>query len=186
MNKLLAGLALLLSVTHASAQCAGGYTQLSNVFACQLNTSSSFNFGTATILGGGGGSAGTVYAVKVTPSQTGTLRSLSVNLTGAAASMYLGLYDSDGAGGAPRTLLATTPTFSGVSGWNTVNVVAPHAVTSGHVYYLAVASQTNSVIANGGSGTVFWQSPVTTLPNPFTNTASFSDGISEYGTASIP
>jgi hypothetical protein len=224
MKSLLVSLALLLGLAaSANAQCASGYTQLSNVYVCQpnagapvitssltangtvgtafsyqitatnsptsygatglpspltVNTSTglisgtpsaafSGNVGLSATNSSGTGNATLALTINATsgfkvgyqtiptaivggppqhvtsPSgpytmpQTGTLQSVSAYLT-SSSTCILGVYDNSGAGGSPRTLLATTASASCVSGWNTLATTTHPVITSGTVINLAI------------------------------------------------
>jgi hypothetical protein len=88
------------------------------------------------------GNANLLIAQKATLSQTATLNSLSFYVVNPAGSLFLGLYS--GSAAAPGSLLAATPVFTPVAGWNTVKVVTPVALQPG-TYWLSYLPSSNAL-----------------------------------------
>jgi hypothetical protein len=77
-------------------------------------------------------------------SHAGTITSLSFYVTTAAGNLRLGIYDNAGAGGIPKNKLAETNGFTPTTGWNTVDLITPVALTAG-TYYLVYLPSSNSL-----------------------------------------
>jgi hypothetical protein len=75
-------------------------------------------------------------------SQAATIQSLSFYVTIASGQLRLGIYS--GSATTPAQLLASTPAFTPVIGWNTVNVSAPLLLQAG-TYWLAYLPSSNTL-----------------------------------------
>lgn len=86
---------------------------------------------------------GIVYCFSHTAPATGTLTDLNINMRIGYAGNYvrLGVYDSDGAGGIPGTLLLDAGAVDvSTSGAKTISSLSL-AITNAHVYWLAQACE---------------------------------------------
>jgi len=176
MNRLLISFIAFLGLTiAANAQCATGYTQLSNVFACQLV---GFNVGYTTTPTASAETPALTYVLANGPytmPQAGAIQSVSVYLTGAVTGI-LGVYDATGSGGKPGALIATTASTSLVAGWNTVATTTHPSLTSGEVFWpvvLGTAGTSVPLERDYVSGTYYY------------DTSGNSVLPSSYGTATV-
>jgi hypothetical protein len=97
-----------------------------------------------------GGNGGFVCAQSATLSQSATIQSLSFYVTSPGGTLTLGVYN------AAKQLVASTPTFTPVSGWNTQSVVAPVVLSPG-TYWLAYVPSSNSLgFEWTSSGSLIW------------------------------
>ena len=116
---------------------------------------------------------------KWTATASGNLNQVRVK-GGAAGNVKVALY-ADSAG-SPGALLAANDTGQAVtSGWNTINLTSPAAVTSGTAYWLALNSDAACTGYVTGSGTMAYKQATYSgfsFPNPagtgFTNGAYYS------------
>lgn len=97
-------------------------------------------------------------------SQAATIDSLSFYVTTAAGRLILGVY-TNGSNG-PRTLLAKTPAFTAMVGWNTQNVSSSMVLQPGS-YWLAYLPSSNNLgfVKQNNSGLCYY------------GTRSFSNGM---------
>ncbi|MFH0804487.1 MAG: LamG-like jellyroll fold domain-containing protein [Candidatus Zambryskibacteria bacterium] len=97
-----------------------------------------------------------LLAQKATLSSAGTVQSMSFLVSdNSTGSLRMGIYDDDGAGGNPGTLLAETQELTSLSTykWNTANIVAPVTLQPGN-YWLAFHPSSDSMShLRGGAGT---------------------------------
>lgn len=145
----------------AHAQCASGYTQLNNVFACQANSGTPFNVGYTTVPTTGSQSGSANYVIVAGPytmPQNGAPQSVTINM-GAAATGFVGVYDATGTGGSAHGLLATSASTSLSVGSNTVNMTTTPTMASGTVFWLAFVSTTAgwSIKYDTSSQTTFYE-----------------------------
>ena len=130
------------------------------------------------------GNGNLLVAQKVTLSQAATLQSLSFYVSVASGRLQLGLYNS--VGGNPQTLLASTPVFTPVVGWNTVSV-SPILLSPGD-YWLVYLPESNSLgfkLANSGSAK-YYSTPFGSMPSPFSSSAnSIASHWSFYATLTL-
>ncbi len=100
-------------------------------------------------------------------SQPATIQSISFYVTAASGQMYLGIYS--GSTVQPFQLLASTPVFTPVNGWNTQKVSAPLLLQAG-TYWLAYLPNSNSlgfVKQDVGLGSVFVNYAFSMMPPTF-------------------
>jgi Fibronectin type III domain len=114
----------------------------------------------------GGGHGGYQFSLPVNLSQKATLHSLGLYCYVPDGTVYLGLYNDNG--GAPGTLLASTPASPLVAGWNTVLVSTPTVLAPG-TYWLSFIPSSSTMEAGAtvlapGSEYHRYQ---TTLRNPY-------------------
>lgn len=83
------------------------------------------------------GNTNTAIGSKFTNATTGNVVSLSMYITTVAGQLNLGIYEDNGFN-APHTKIAETGLFTPTTGWNTVSIGTPVAVTPGS-YWLAFA-----------------------------------------------
>jgi hypothetical protein len=82
------------------------------------------------------GNGNILLAQQASLTTAGTLNTLSFYVTTAAGSLVLGVYDNTGPSGGPGKLLASTASFTPVTGWNTQNVTTKPNLAAG-TYWLA-------------------------------------------------
>ena len=137
-----------------------------------VSAASNITMGESKILGVNDNSNGNLLlAQKVTLAQTATLQSLSFYVNVASGRLQLGVYNS--VNDAPKTLRASTPVFTPVVGWNTVNVTAPTLLSAG-TYWLAYLPESNNLgfkLAYDGSAK-FFSSPFGSMPTTFASSPS--------------
>jgi O-glycosyl hydrolase len=135
-----------------------------------------------------GDNAGFVTVQKATLSESGTIESLSLYTPVAAGSVILGIYNASGTGGGPGTLLATTNSFTPVSGWSTANVTSPVTLAAG-TYWLAYEPSSNTLSFTKNSiGNSEWMtySSFGALPATFGTVAGSGTSIwSFYATLNV-
>jgi hypothetical protein len=87
-------------------------------------------------------------AQPITATVAGDLNSISIYHEGGSGGLLLAVYDDNG--GTPGTRLGVTPgiQISSSSGWETVNLVSPVAVSAGHKVWLAWVFESNPGIRN--------------------------------------
>lgn len=128
-------------------------------FKSQTSSNTSLNIGQTAIMSGqDSGSAAYLNAQTSSLSQTATIQSMSINIKAAAGQMYMGVYSN--VNGKPGTLLASTPQFTPVVGWNTINVSTPVSMTAG-TYWLAYQPNDNALgqAFSTTSGTTYFVQP---------------------------
>jgi hypothetical protein len=151
-----------------------------NLATSQLGTSVQSGSNTFSI------ALNTAYTTAVhAPVGGGTFTSATVNLNaGFTGHMTCGVYDSDGAAGAPGTLLASSnPVTNPVTGVNSFTFSSPPALQNGHKYYLALLSDTSCVAKAGVAASGHWsvaQSYGSGLPLSFGGTSGTTNEILEY------
>ncbi|MFT5779919.1 MAG: hypothetical protein ACI837_002879 [Crocinitomicaceae bacterium] len=112
------------------------------------------NTGTVSWSGGGGGDDGA--AVLIIPNDYPfVMESVGTFVTGIAEDLTFEVYDDDGIGGAPGTLLyqATIPAGSVTTGaWNTSTLLTPLIMTSGGVYVTWIQFGANMQLGTNNTG----------------------------------
>jgi hypothetical protein len=86
----------------------------------------------------------TAQRFAVSASTQGTIGDIRIKVTGNV-NLKVAIYDDDGVGGAPRTLLAYSAGTACISGWNTILLNIQVALTTGN-YYLAVITQASNMV----------------------------------------
>ncbi len=117
--------------------------------------------------------AAATQASKLVASTTGTVSTISVyiNSVGTSAGAQLGIYADNGSGTLPTTLIASTSTFTAVTGWNTVTLSGV-SITSGTTYWLALSTQgfTHFKYKVAGGATAYDIGGAYPMPGTFTST----------------
>ena len=190
MRSLLVAFVALIGLTiGANAQCASGYTQLSNVFACQP-TSTFFNIGYSTTptntYGTVTDSAGTIQGSgPYTMSATGHLQSISMYITTtSSASAYFGVF-ADNAG-APGALIGQTALTALSVGWNTFPATTNPSVASGSKIWIMILppSGGNTPFSNTdttAAGFTWISGSASTLPSTLTGLTQHPSSALTYG-----
>ena len=88
------------------------------------------------------GNANLLIAQQADLGQNGTIQSLSFYVSSTSGQLRLGIYTD--AGGNPGNLIAQTPAFTPVAGWNTKDIITPVTLSAGR-YWLAYLPQSNSL-----------------------------------------
>ncbi len=143
----------------------------SQTATAQPTSVSNFIIGEPNILGADdSGNGNTLVAQQVTLSQTATLQSLSFYVNVPAGRLQLGIYDESN--GNPRNLLALTPPFTPVAGWNTQTMQAV-ALTPGN-YWLAYLPESGSLgfKFNFFGNAKYFSSPFGSMPATFSSSST--------------
>ena len=96
------------------------------------------------------------------------------------------IYDDDGAGGIPRTLLGSSISTAIVAGWNIIPLTAPVVLAAGD-YYLAAKADTSSRVQRASTGGTSGANTSTTYADAFPATApaltagTYDMAIAAYG-----
>jgi hypothetical protein len=151
----------------------GNYTTPNN------QTTSSNNVGILGTTGGSttqqSGATGNVYVQKLTGLTPGSsFNTVSLNIQTTAGYVRVKVYQDNGAGGGPYTLLANSTTLQvGGTGWQNFTLTAPGTVpASGNVW----------IGFEGNSGTTAYYKDTTTTQDYVTHT--YGSGPSPFGTIS--
>jgi hypothetical protein len=122
-------------------------------------------------------------AMPFTMPENGTITSVTMYHTGGSGSMILAVYDGEGT---PQARLAMTPTtaVSGSTGWQTINLTSPAAVTGGQTVWLAWVYESNPGIRYQTGSPGRYQSTQTWpgMPDPFGSGSQSSYLYSIYAT----
>jgi hypothetical protein len=130
----------------------------------------------------GGTSAGAsnfdafVWCFLVTASDSGILQTIGANIGTPSGNLRLALYDSDGAGGIPNTLLSQSADTPAQAGWNDL-VQAAVAITKNHNYWLGSQYSTSAckVYYVAASPTAYYESwTYGAFPSSFAQTGSYA------------
>jgi hypothetical protein len=116
--------------------------------------------------------------------ENGTITSVTMYHTGGSGSMILAVYDGEGT---PQNRLAVTATtaVSGTTGWQTINLTSPVAVTGGQTVWLAWVYESNPGIRYQTGSPGRYQSTQTWsggMPDPFGSGSQSSYLYSIYAT----
>jgi PKD repeat protein len=128
--------------------------------------------------------SGNRRAMPFTMTENGTIESITMYHDGGSGNMILAVYDG---ASSPQNRIAVTPTtaVSGATGWQTINLTTPVAVTSGTTIWLAWVYESNPGIryTTGSPGRmdagVGWSSG---MPDPFGSATQTSYLYSIYAT----
>jgi hypothetical protein len=128
--------------------------------------------------------SGGSQALKFTASASGMVSSMSVYISSVASpnnQIQFGIYGDNGSGTSPNTLLASTSSQTAVVGWNTISLSGV-SITSGAVYWIAMAENGATVFMRGSGGTTAYHTATGyPLTNPFAaNTGNSTDKPSFY------
>ena len=135
------------------------------------------------------GASQAIAMAPCTPSQNETVVDIQVYINscgGCGATINVGIFDSDGTAGAPKTVLcqAVPVNTETAAAWNLIVPVSCPTLTSGHTYYIVFNASSGSVEAamQSMSGTMYYQFSSCsfgactlvnyTSPNTFTATGS--------------
>ena len=123
-------------------------------------------------------------AMPFTMPENGTIKSVAMYHTGGSGSMILAVYDGEGT---PQARLAITPTtaVSAGTGWQTINLTSPVAVSAGQTVWLAWVYESNPGIRYQTGSPGRYQSTQTWsggMPNPFGSGSQTSYLYSIYAT----
>jgi len=126
----------------------------------------------------------------VTLPQNATLQSLSIDITGAAGSLRLGVYDATGTNGARKNLKMQTSAFADTVGWNTIPVT-PLPMAAGNYWLTFLPAADNGNLSNPkayGSGSCVWSNNVVGQMPLTAPAASGTDAChwAFYATFSVP
>lgn len=120
---------------------------------------------------GDSGNAGVVIAQSANLSQSATITSFSIEIAKVGGSLQLGLYDASGANGGPGKLLASSKSFTPVSGWNKNIAVKNQVSLKAGKYWLAYLPTNNNLTTlqstTSSSSGVYYAYGSTTLPATF-------------------
>jgi len=115
------------------------------------------------------GNANLILGQKAILSQAATIQSLSFYVTTPAGSIVMGIYNDNGTGSYPGSIMASTPMFTPVKGWNTVPVTTQTVLQPG-VYWLAYLPTSNTlafVKQNIDGGDIYAPLTAPSLPGGF-------------------
>jgi uncharacterized repeat protein (TIGR02543 family) len=123
-------------------------------------------------------------AMPFTMPENGTITSVTMYHTGGSGDMILAVYEGEGT---PQARLAVTPTTAvgGSTGWQTINLTSPVAVTGGQTVWLAWVYQSNPGIRYQTGSPGRYQSSQTWsggMPDPFGSGSQSSYLYSIYAT----
>ncbi|MGE5223414.1 MAG: hypothetical protein ACM3PY_13340, partial [Omnitrophica WOR_2 bacterium] len=128
------------------------------------------------------GNGNLLVAQRTALPQAGTLTSISFFVRTASGRLQLGIYNE--ASGEPNHLIASTPVFTPVAGWNTVSL-SPISLAPGY-YWLAYLPESSSLgfQADLSSGSARWfSSSFGSMPVTFSSSSSSgTDHWSFYAT----
>lgn len=130
--------------------------------------------------------SGRLNATKYTLSESAIIQSLSIYVNTAAGNVRMGFY-ADNAG-VPGALLASTPQFTPVAGWNTSSVTTPILLPAGS-YWLAFqpSSDVFQSAYNGSAGTLrYADRAYGALPAAFPSGTAATGATSLYATFYSP
>jgi uncharacterized repeat protein (TIGR02543 family) len=122
-------------------------------------------------------------AMPFTMPENGTITSVTMYHTGGSGSMILGVYDGEGTP-ANRLGVTAATAVSGSTGWQTINLTSPAAVTGGQTVWLAWVYESNPGIAYQTGDPGRYQSTQTWpgMPDPFGSGSQSSYIYSIYAT----
>src|SRR5690606_19572729 len=132
-------------------------------------TTSSVNVGNTTEESSADYNADGAQAYKVTASVTGTVTSVSVYVDSTDGSnVQMGVYNDDGSGTSPDTLLTNSSIQTVSTGWNTLSVPGV-PIQSGTVYWIAFTGNGATTYRTDTSGgtTAYQLSTGYPLPSTF-------------------
>lgn len=109
---------------------------------------------------GGGvdnGNQNYILATPMTLPVAGTIQSVSLYLGASKdGDLYMGIYDDDGTGGMPGTLLGTTGQILSaalaVNSWNTKNITSPPSLQPGNYWLLVTTNNSGMAFTYTGDG----------------------------------
>lgn len=124
------------------------------------------------------GKAGLISAQKANLTQSAKLKSISFYVSKAAGTLQLAIY---GGVNNPTTLIASTPVFNAVAGWNTQQITTTVLLPGS--YWLAFEPSSNDLAfeVTETAGTSFYASS-STVPNTFPNATYVKRQWSFYAT----
>lgn len=126
-----------------------------------------------------------IQAQKVTATETGPVMNMSVYFSfvdSFCPNVQLGVYASNGSGTAPGNLLGSSAPSAATVGWTTKSLTSTVDLTSGTVYWLAIASDCdNTTKYTPGSG-VRAHMTGSTLPSTFATENTGTGQLSIYAT----
>jgi len=131
-----------------------------------------------------------LLAQSATLAQAATIQSLSFYITVASGSLILGIYDATGPNGGPGVLIASTNSFTPVTGWNAANVVTPVSLAAGN-YWLAYLPSDNGLgfrKTNASGNCAYYGYTFSSLPSNFSAspTSCTPTTWSFYATLTLP
>jgi hypothetical protein len=126
-----------------------------------------------------------VQAQKLTATDTGPVMSMSVymgSVDSFCPNIQLGVYADNGSGTAPGALLGKSDQSAATTGWNTKQLTSSVHLTSGTVYWLALATDCDDTVKmTSGVGTRAHMTG-STLADTFASEATGSGRLSLYAT----
>lgn len=156
-------------LSAVARDAAGNTTNSTSVSVTVSNVAADqgFTVGEVAILGTDDTHSGNVIEARAfTVPQRGTIQSMTMHGNSTAGSVRMGIYDDDGAGGDPGTLLGETAAVSPSASFFTANIVTPVTIDPG-TYYLAFV--TNGLAVLKGTSTGATRKKDTNTFGPLTN-----------------
>jgi hypothetical protein len=141
--------------------------------------------GTTSYPGGGGGTqeigdtsangntpSGYLRFSSITPSASGTISSLGLNVYTAAGNIEMAIYSD--LSGAPDTLLGYSASTPCVTGWNDLPLITPVDVTSGTLYWLCLQHDSSiyTYRLSSGGQQLYQSQTYGAFPDPVSGTLS--------------
>jgi hypothetical protein len=124
-------------------------------------------------------------AMPFTMPENGTITSVSMYHTGGSGNMILAVYDGTSSAPSARLAVTASTAISGSTGWQTINLTSPVAVSGGSTVWLAWVYQTNPGIRYSTGSPGRYQSSQTWsggMPDPFGSGSQTSYLYSIYAT----